>query len=968
MSTVDIGTLAGNLTFEDKASFTMDAVLNKVIGLENKFDDLDGTVQKTATGFVIAEVAIKAFDFALGKAKEIIGDFTTEGAGIADVEDSFVRLTQRAGQTGEVLLGVLREGTHSTITDFELMKSVNDQLAAGVQLTDQQYRTLAEGGFALAQAKGIDVKAAFDTLNDAMLTGNTRAVRFLTGRIDMAAAEDEYAKKLNTTAERLSVTEKQEAGRAAILEAITASTGRLGEQTDGVDEIVAQLNTTWDNFYNNLIKTIASSPAVITMFGAIRDAVQDAFGDDGAELTDTFVDGVDRIADVVTSSIPVVVDWFGKARSVVVALYDGAVNAWEKFGPFIVSSFTTIKDWIVNVYDAVINSWNALPDWMKTVAERSALTAAGLYVLSAGGHEAAGMVSSLITNLTHMGETAVYTTEGFHILAGAVAQLGVWIKVLDFSSIADAGASFKLLGASIAGTIGPLGVAAIYAAALYAAYELGKWKPVSDFFFELGLELQGFTQAEQDAMMAAEASTQAHAAASKEAKTKTDITKTLNEITAQAAALTEEMNAKLQEQSGDLSEASEQTRAYKLAWEHLDALGVTWQETMTGINEGIRQQVVDYAALGASVEDLYTAFPKLTKAQAEAAVAGAAAAKEIRAINLETFEIISGAHGDNINDWIRGEEMKLEVTLESLRLQGKLTDEMLDAQMAKFNATVDAEIDKRREGDDQSQSFYEADVERAQAKLDLMMKDTTKYTDFAIREAERELAEKKRTLDHWESAATDANRDVTAVTQAETGRQVQAIDNVGAAWMRGVDAIIDNVEYVRTLSGELITLEEKAQRLSASVTSQLQPFTQNELQNIIDSTPSWERGPAGSDIAIWKRLADLEQREGTVKPTDNASFFALQAESLELARLRQWAQGKERPASLPSFREGGAGDFGSGTLAMLHGKEIITPLDKAMGGNITQIIYVNGTAEDVARKINKITMDGIKQTRQVRIS
>lgn len=73
------------------------------------------------------------------------------------------------------------------------------------------------------------------------------------------------------------------------------------------------------------------------------------------------------------------------------------------------------------------------------------------------------------------------------------------------------------------------------------------------------------------------------------------------------------------------------------------------------------------------------------------------------------------------------------------------------------------------------------------------------------------------------------------------------------------------------------------------------------------------------------------------------------------------------PVVLPSFQEGGVGDFGAGTTVNLHGVEAIVPLKgTALGGtssgpSVTNHIYVNGTAADVARKIAAEIMRTVKQ-------
>ncbi len=217
----------------------------------------------------------------VGKMKEmvlVLPELALKGAAVADVEENFKRLNTQAGRLGETLLGELRAGTHNTITDFELMKTANQDLAAGMSLTDKQFGTLAKGAFALAQATGGDVKTGLDTMNDAMLTGRTRSLALLVGKLNLTKAEEDFAKGLLSTADHLTEEGKLEAARVAILKAVGAATERLGEQTDGLDERVAQASTAWENFKENLGKTIATSAVLETGMSTLKDQITETFG------------------------------------------------------------------------------------------------------------------------------------------------------------------------------------------------------------------------------------------------------------------------------------------------------------------------------------------------------------------------------------------------------------------------------------------------------------------------------------------------------------------------------------------------------------------------------------------------------------------------------------------------------------------------------------------------------------------
>lgn len=279
-------------TFQTLADQTRQ-VEQSVGRLHGIFADLGQNIVATAAGFVSAEAIIGAFKAIVHGLSSELQALTIHGAEVADVEENFKRLTAQSGLLGDSLLGALRAGTHNTITDFDLMTRANQNLAAGLNLSQQQFSTLAKGAFALAQATGVDVKTALDTMNDAMLTGRARALALLTGKIDLSKAEAEFAKRIGTTTDKLSDAGKLEAARVAILAAVGAATDRLGEQTDGLDERVQQARVAWQNFEEDLGKTIATSAVLETGLEGVKQIIIDTFGDHQKTLVESVARAID---------------------------------------------------------------------------------------------------------------------------------------------------------------------------------------------------------------------------------------------------------------------------------------------------------------------------------------------------------------------------------------------------------------------------------------------------------------------------------------------------------------------------------------------------------------------------------------------------------------------------------------------------------------------------------------------------
>lgn len=303
-----VGSLTGTVELEDKSSTTLDRLIAKTDQLAASMGGLENSTLKQATALFTAEAAWHAAEKAGELLVDTLKDLTYEGAKIADVEQNFNRLAESSGRLGSTLVKDLQQGTHATVTNFELMRTVNQDLSAGMNLTNEQFKTLSRGAFALAQATGGDVKSAFDTMNDAMLTGRVRSLALLTGKIDLAAAEEKFAARLHTTAEHLSAEGKIEASREAILNAVSAATARLGAQTDGLDEKVDQARTTWRNFEEDLGKTIATSPVVLKAFDDIGRILKEAFGADKDALVKSIVHSVETAAGVAVTFTHVGVD------------------------------------------------------------------------------------------------------------------------------------------------------------------------------------------------------------------------------------------------------------------------------------------------------------------------------------------------------------------------------------------------------------------------------------------------------------------------------------------------------------------------------------------------------------------------------------------------------------------------------------------------------------------------------------
>jgi hypothetical protein len=305
----------------------------------------------TAIGNLGAELLSAGLQLVIDLAKQLgveLANIIVEGSDVADLSSSFDTLTGSAGLLGDTLLTRLRAGTQNTITDMELMQTVNRDLNAGMALTESSFGVLADGAFALANATGKDVSEAFDLMNDAMLTGRTRALEMEGIHVNLTEAELRYADANNIVGRELEKNEKLEAARAGILDAVAASTRRLGEQTAGLDEMIQQGKVSWSNYRAELGKAVNESGVLSTGVKALQEAMVRAFGGSTEAMIAGMTNWINTAAIAVVDAGIKVVD-FGTFAARAFGVVKTPIDAITTAIMFFVEKMTSATAWLVEL-------------------------------------------------------------------------------------------------------------------------------------------------------------------------------------------------------------------------------------------------------------------------------------------------------------------------------------------------------------------------------------------------------------------------------------------------------------------------------------------------------------------------------------------------------------------------------------------------------------------------------------------
>jgi len=234
---------------------------------------------------------------------------------ITPVRQAFESLSRSIGSTADVMIGKLRPATLGLMTDFNLMKQLNQAVALGVATDEQQMSKLTSSAVKLGRALGLDVNYAMQSL----VTGIGRQSRLFLDNLGIIVNADKayeaYAKTVGKTASALSEQERKAAFTAAAMEALDRTVAKLGDQQESAGDKMARAWTRVQNLIDNFV----TSPAFGNLLTGLMDLAEDVLN---------FIEKMEP-------AISAVVDAIGQVVGAAGMVFDAIKTAWDNLPAFL---------------------------------------------------------------------------------------------------------------------------------------------------------------------------------------------------------------------------------------------------------------------------------------------------------------------------------------------------------------------------------------------------------------------------------------------------------------------------------------------------------------------------------------------------------------------------------------------------------------------------------------------------------
>lgn len=234
-----------------------------------------------------------------------IVDLASRGAQMAPIVDSFERLTNSIGRSGDAMLAASRTATKGLIRDLDLMAVANKGIMLGLPITTESMATLAETAVTLGKAMGQDAKKSFDDLITALGRTSPMILDNLGLTVRVGEANEKYAQQLGKTVAQLTDAEKKQAFFNAAMEAARERVAAIGGVQLTTLDHWERIKVHVDNYIDAISVAIVRSESLNAVLDELVGYLDAAFsGDRGAliqTITNTIAEAVASLASYMQS-------------------------------------------------------------------------------------------------------------------------------------------------------------------------------------------------------------------------------------------------------------------------------------------------------------------------------------------------------------------------------------------------------------------------------------------------------------------------------------------------------------------------------------------------------------------------------------------------------------------------------------------------------------------------------------------
>jgi hypothetical protein len=344
-NSIDIAVTLKDLTAEGFAQIkeALGGMGESLDEAKGKGDDFLVSWTTIAEGVAAVGAIAVAAIAAVGAAVFELGE---KGSEIDTVTAGFDRLAGGIGPATEALKA-MQDGTKGTVDNLTLMTDANHLLAVGAVSGAADLGTLTQASMILAKEFGGDTQDSINAVSRALETGRVGRLAMQGVTIDAVAAEAAYATAHGITGQALDATQKKEADRAAVLEALQKVVADAGDQELTFADRIKQGETAVSNFIDDLGRAVDQSPVLAAALDGVGKAFGVVFGTDQQGLITGIITAINKFAiDLVDAGIGAtqVATVFVSAWGVIDTLVLGVTTGLTGFVTGLLIAYAKVED------------------------------------------------------------------------------------------------------------------------------------------------------------------------------------------------------------------------------------------------------------------------------------------------------------------------------------------------------------------------------------------------------------------------------------------------------------------------------------------------------------------------------------------------------------------------------------------------------------------------------------------------